>query len=202
MNQKSPLLWFFVILIIVFIYTSAGPAEATLGSDARIVYLHGAWVWISLIAFITAGAVGLIGLLKRATHKNGNTFNQWSRAIGRTGLFFWITYLPISMWAMETNWNGLFLAEPRWRIAMIFAIVGILMQIGLSFLPVIWASFWNLAYVVILITALRSTENIMHPPSPILNSNAWRIQIFFVGLTLLVLAAAWQISRWFKSLEN
>jgi hypothetical protein len=202
MKIKSPLFGFFSLIVIILVITATSPPEATLGKSARIVYLHGAWVWASLFAFVAAGLMGLIGLLKLIAGKANQVNNQWSRAWGRTGLFFWITYLPISMWAMQANWNGLFLAEPRWRIALIFAIGGSLLQLGLTFLPVIWASFWNLVYVITLFAVLQTAENVMHPPSPILDSEAWRIQIFFGGLTLLVIASAWQFSRWFKSIES
>ena len=202
MKYKSIFLWLFILFLLISIFTIMGPAEATLGSNARIVYLHGAWVWASLAAFIIAGCAGLIGLVRQFTGKTTGLYHQWSRAIGRTGLFFWITYLPVSLWAMQTNWNGLFLAEPRWRFAVIFAITGLLLQIGLSFTPVSWASFWNLAYVVGLFAILSTTENVMHPPSPMLESNAWRIQVFFVGLTLLLMMTAWQVARGFKSLEG
>lgn len=202
MTYKSPILWFSIFIVIIAVFTSLGPPEATLGTNARVVYLHGAWVWASLAAFILAGCVGLAGLFRGLTGKSGYPIHQWSRALGRTGLFFWVTYLPLSLWAMEANWNGLFLAEPRWRFAMIFAITGLLLQIGLSFTPVGWASFWNVAFVATLFGVLRSTENVMHPPSPMLDSNAWRIQMFFGGLTLLLLITAWQVARWFRSLEG
>jgi hypothetical protein len=202
MNYRSPLLWFFILFLLISIFTALGPTEATLGTNARVVYLHGAWVWVSLAAFILAGCAGLVGFLNQLTRKAARSYHQWSRALGRTGLFFWITYLPVSLWAMEVNWNGLFLAEPRWRFAVIFAITGLLLQIGLSFTPVRWASFWNMAYVATLFGVLRSTENVMHPASPMLDSNAWRIQLFFGGLTLLMMMTVWQAARWFKSLEG
>jgi len=198
---RSPLFWFTILSLFIFIFTSLGPAEATLGTNARIVYLHGAWVWVSLAAFIIAGCVGLVGLLKKFSGKADYPYHHWSRALGRTGLFFWITYLPISLWAMEANWNGLFLAEPRWRMAVIFAVTGLLLQLGLSFIPASWASFWNLAYITALFIVLRTTENVMHPPNPMLESNAWRIQVFFGGLILLLLLTAWQVARGFKFLE-
>ena len=103
---------------------------------------------------------------------------------------------------MQTNWNGLFLAEPRWRIAVVFSVAGVLLQTGLSFLPVSWASFWNLTFVAALFLTLQTTEKVMHPPRPMLDSNAWRIQFFFWGLTLLLVLAAWQVARLFKSLER
>jgi hypothetical protein len=212
--KKHPILWFIVLLIIIAIISALGPAEATLGTNARVVYLHGAWVWAALAAFIAAGVVGLIGIAimvgtgLRPAPTTGipvsdQNIHQWSRTLGRTGLFFWITYLPISLWAMEANWNGLFLAEPRWRMAAIFAVTGLLLQLGLSFLPVSWASVWNLIYVLALFITLQATENVMHPPSPMLDStNAGRIQIFFGGLNILLLLAAWQVARIFRTFER
>ncbi len=195
--KKSPILWFILILLVIAGFSSLGPAEKTLGPNVRIVYLHGAWVWAALAGFIAAGLVGLIGLIRRRT-----TLHHWSRALGRTGLFFWITYLPISLWAMQTNWNGLFLAEPRWRVAAVFAIGGLLLQIGLTLVEnPAWASGFNLAYVIALFVVLQSTENVMHPPAPVVDSEARRIQLFFLGLNLLTLLAAWQVSRWWYARE-
>jgi len=197
MNWKSPPLWIILSLIVVAGVVLISPPEATLGSNVRIVYLHGAWVWTSLVAFIVAAVVGVAGLALRR-----ESLPTWSRALGRTGLFFWITYLPLSLWAMQSNWNGLFLAEPRWRFAMIFAITGILLQLGLYFLPVIWSSVGNIAYVIALFLVMNSTENVMHPPGPMLESDFGRIQIFFYILTLLLFFTAWQIARWFHNFDT
>lgn len=173
------------------------PQEKTLGANARIVYLHGAWVWASLAGFAAAALVGLAAWI---THRPG--LHSWSRALGRTGLFFWITYLPISLWAMQTSWNGLFLAEPRFRLAVIFSISGLLLQIGLTLLEnPAWASTANIVFAVILFAALFNTPNVMHPPSPMLESEAWRIQLYFFLLFLLTLIAAWQVARWWHRLE-
>ena len=194
---KSPLLWFALILVAIIAFTAVGPAEKTLGANVRVVYLHGAWVWAALISFFAAGLIGAFGLVTRR-----QVYHCWSRALGRTGLIFWITYLPISMWAMQTNWNGLFLAEPRWRLAVVFAIGGLLMQVGITWMEdPLWASVANLAYVLALILALGVAENVMHPPAPILNSDAARIQLFFIILLTLTLLGACQVARWLYQLE-
>jgi len=195
---RSPLLWFGLALAAAAGLAVIGPAEKSLGTNVRVVYLHGAWVWVALAGFLAAAVVGLLGLLARKA-----TWQRWSRALGRTGLFFWITYLPISMWAMQTNWNGLFLAEPRWRLALVFSIAGLLLQIGVSLLEdPAWAAAANLGYFLVLIFALANTQNVMHPPAPILNSEAWRIQVFFAGLLLLTLLAASQLARWMFQFER
>jgi hypothetical protein len=186
------MLGFLLTLAAIAAITFIGPAEKSLGNNVRVVYLHGAWVWTGMIAFLAAAAVGLGGLILRR-----EALHRWSRALGRTGLIFWVTYLPISMWAMQTNWNGLFLSEPRWRVALVFAIGGLLLQIGITLVEEpAWASAANLVYCLALFLALRSTENVMHPPSPILNSDAWRIQLYFAGLLLLTVLAAAQLALW------
>ncbi len=138
---RSPVLWLAVSLFAIAGFTSFGPAERSLGANVRVVYLHGAWVWAALASFMAAAGAGLAGLLSGKV-----SLHHWSRALGRTGLIFWVTYLPISVWAMQTNWNGLFLAEPRWRMALAFAAGGTLLQIGLTLVEKpIWASLGNLA---------------------------------------------------------
>jgi hypothetical protein len=189
---------FIITCLAIALLTNFGPAEHSLGTHIRIVYLHGAWVWVSLAAFILAGGFGAMGLITQR-----DNLHRWSKAFGRTGLIFWVTYLPLSLWAMQSNWNGLFLAEPRWKLALVFAITGILLQVGLSLAdkPNLTSAI-NLGYVIILLLAIQQTENVMHPVSPILNSDAWRIQIFFFGLVAVILLAAWQIARWWYKRES
>lgn len=198
-TSYSAWVWLSLTLLFIGVYTALGPAEHSLGTHIRIVYLHGAWVWASLATFLVAAVFGRLGLL---THHD--PYHCWSAAFGRTGLVFWVTYLPLSLWAMQSNWNGLFLAEPRWRLALIFAITGILLQTGLSLAnrPRLTSAL-NLGYFITLMVALQQTTNVMHPSSPILNSDAWRIQLFFFGLVMLTLLAAWQMARWwYKSEPN
>jgi hypothetical protein len=189
--------WFSLTLLAIGLFTLLSPAEHSLGTHIRIVYLHGAWVWASLAAFFVSGVFGGFGLLTQ--HKS---LHNWSGAFGRTGLIFWVTYLPLSLWAMQSNWNGLFLAEPRWRLALVLAITGILLQIGLSLAdkPRLTSGL-NLGFFIALMIALLRTPNVMHPASPILNSDAWRIQTFFLGLVMLTLLAVWQMARWWYKRE-
>lgn len=196
--KVSPLIWLLFFSLLIAVLTAIGPSEKTLGSNARVVYLHGAWVWTALAYFAAAAISGLAGWAVKSI-----SIHYWSRALGRTGLFFWITYLPVSVWAMQTNWNGLFLAEPRWRLAMIFAISGLLLQLGVTLLEnPSWASLANILFFSTLVIALQSTENVMHPPSPILTSDASRIQLYFASLVILMLLAAWQVARWWRMSES
>lgn len=189
-SNKSTWMYLSITVIMLILLALVGPAEKDLGSNVRVVYLHGAWVWTALSSYFAAAIAGLGGFITRK-----KSLHSWSLALGRTGLFFWLTYLPLSLWAMKTNWNGLFLAEPRWRLALIFAVVGILIQAGLLLLDhPEWSSVGNLAYAIALVVALRNIPSVMHPTSPIFSSDAMRIQFYFLLLMVMVLIAALQVT--------
>ena len=191
---NSPLTLLFITVILIALLALFGPEEQSLGSNVRIVYLHGAWVLAAELAFLAAGVAGLIALIGKL-----DVFHQWSAALGRSGIVFWVTYLPLSLWAMQANWNGLFLVEPRFRLALIFAVTGVLLQIGLWLINMDWVtSLANVIYIVVLRVIFSTADNVMHPPpSPIFNSGNYAIIGFFVALILLSLLAAFFLTRVF-----
>jgi hypothetical protein len=198
-KTKSPLIYFSITVVVIVLLTLFGPEEKSLGSNVRIVYLHGAWVLAAEVAFIAAALTGLLGLVLRR-----DIFHAWSSALGKTGIIFWLTYLPLSLIAMQTNWNGLFLAEPRFRLAIIFAVTGTLLQIGLWLFNISWlTSLANILYIIALRVVFAMAQNIMHPPpSPIFNSGNYVIIGFFVGLNLLAWLAAYFLTRFFLTFNS
>ena len=190
---KSPLNLFFLTVIVIALLAFFGPEEQSLGANVRIVYLHGAWVLTAEIAFFAAAIAGVIAFITRR-----EVFHQWSAALGRAGIFFWLTYLPLSFWAMESNWNGLFLSEPRFRLAVIFAVTGVLLQVGLWIINTNWiTSIANILFIIVLRVVFSTAQNVMHPPpSPIFKSGNYAIIGFFIGLNLLTWLAAYFLSRW------
>ena len=191
---KSPLASFFLTVFAIILLALLGPEEQSLGSNVRIVYLHGAWVLTAEVAFALAALAGLLGLVARK-----DSFHAWSAALGRAGIIFWVTYLPLSLYAMQANWNGLFLAEPRFRLALIFAVTGALLQAGLWIInQKQLTSLANLAFFVALRLVFATAQDIMHPPpSPIFNSGNYVIMVFFVALNLLTWLAAYFLTRVF-----
>lgn len=183
----APILWFMIILFFIGGVAFFGPEVKELGSNVRLVYLHGAWVMAAEVAFVAAAICGILGLFSRRMG-----FHRWSAAFGRTGIVFWITYLPLSLWAMQANWNGLFLSEPRFRLALVFAIAGVLLQAGLWIMSIPWlTSSANIIFIVVLRYIFSQAANIMHPPpSPIFSSGMWQVISFFIGMNFLALAAA------------
>jgi hypothetical protein len=194
---RSPLILFPATVLAMAVLALFGPEDRSLGDNVRIVYLHGAWVLAAEVAFAAAGLTGLIGLISRR-----DVFHRWSAALGRTGIVFWVTYLPLSLWAMEANWNGLFLAEPRFRLAVTFAVVGVLLQVGLWIISLPWLiSAANLVFIVALRISFARAQYVMHPPpSPIFDSGNGLIIGFFIGLNLLSWLAAYFLTRWWLTL--
>lgn len=186
------------LLVLIAAVALLGPAEAELGTNVRIVYLHGAWVWTALAGFASAAGAGLIGLISR---RRG--WLQQSKVLGQAGAIFWITYLPLSLWAMQANWNGLFLLEPRWRIGMDFALIALLLQAAILLLHIpFMTGLLNVGYAGSLLWSLSRAEQVMHPPSPIASSDSSLIQIYFAGLVLLCLLTGWSLSRLLLNLQT
>ena len=199
-NVNGKLKWAALVLIgvIIALFTAFGPLEKTLGVNVRLVYLHGAWVWAALAGIMVGGLYGLAGLL---TQNRG--LHAWSRARARTGLLMWLLFLPQSLFVMQANWNGLFLDEPRFRIPLNLAIVGLLLQIGLAFFPAgAWTSLGNLGFAAVVLWGMSGLQTVLHPESPIFSSDARGIQIFFFGLVVLLLLLAWQIAGLLRGLEK
>jgi hypothetical protein len=196
---KTPLILFIATVIVIALLALFGPEERSLGANVRIVYLHGAWVLSAEVAFVAAAIAGVIAFITKR-----DVLHHWSAALGRTGIFFWLTYLPLSLWAMESNWNGLFLSEPRFRLAVIFAVTGVLLQVGLWIMNTHWiTSVANIIYIIVLRVIFSTASNVMHPPpSPIFNSGNYVIIGFFLALIALTLLAAFFLTRvFFKAAE-
>jgi len=189
-KRFSPLLFFFVTVLVIIGLSLFGPEEQSLGSNVRIVYLHGAWVLAAEVAFAAAALAGLLALVMR--RKN---LHHWSAALGRTGIVFWLTYLPISMLLMQINWGGFFFDEPRWRIPFTFAVIAVLLQSGLFLINhLMVSSIANLIFAAALFWSLNRVTSILHPDSPIFGSGSISIQVFFILLLFISLLAGWQIN--------
>jgi len=198
---------FAINVVLIAIVSAFGPEEKNLGTNVKLVYIHGAWVLAAELALIFAGLLGFAALFAEFLMKKkelADKFYTWSQALGLTGIIYWVTYLPLSMLAMQSNWNGLFLAEPRFRFALTFAVAGILLQIGLWIMnDKRLLAMANIAYIIVLRVVFANAANIMHPPpSPIFNSGNYTIMFFFVFLIVLTLSSALLVSLlWLDALK-
>ncbi len=196
--------WLFLFnAALIALFALLAPLERSLGSTIRLVYFHGAWVWAGKLAFGAAAAAGLCGLLLRHWPTRPSLpgwisrLPAWTLALGRTGLFFWVTYLPMSLLVMQVSWGGLFLQEPRFQVPLTFGVVGLLMHAGFYFLDqpdLVCAG--SLVYGVALWIALGEVTNVLHPDSPIYTSGSLPIELFFSLLLALTVLLGFQIAGW------
>jgi hypothetical protein len=184
-------------LALLGLITSLGPVERSLGVNVRLVYLHGVWVWTALLALGASALLAIPGAFL------DHAFSQrWSRPLGQAGLLFWITYLPMSIWTMQANWNGLYLAEPRFKIGLDFAVIGVLLQAAILIIsqPRV-ASILNLSFFIALAISLSRAEQVMHPPSPIMTSDSLLIRGYFFILLAVAVCAGVFLTLWIADLR-
>jgi hypothetical protein len=192
---RTPMFGFLVSLLAMTLLTSVGPVERSLGVNVRLVYLHGVWVWTAILALGASALTALPGAFLDHTPSQ-----RWSQALGQAGMIFWITYLPLSIWTMQANWNGLYLAEPRFKIGLDFAVIGILLQAASLIInkPRL-TNVLNLAFFISLIISLNRAEQVMHPPSPIMTSESLLIRGFFFLLLAVAVTAGTFLTLWIAS---
>lgn len=191
MKLLTPIWRTVLLILLAIIVATLAPPEKTLGEQARLIYFHGGWVWAALLCFACSGAAGLYGFFRRKAN-----FLSWSIALQRSALIFWLLFLPMSLWVMQVSWNGLFLAEPRFRIPLNFAIIGLVFQVATTLIgnPRV-SGMVNFLFVAALAVALRGAEYILHPQMPILNSQAGVLRYIFLALVILLTAACWSLAH-------
>ena len=185
---------FLITIFIIAILMVFGPVEKTLGANIRLVLLHGAWVWTGKVAFGLATIFSLAAIIRAKLP----TWLNLSRASAYTGLFFWLTYLPMSLVVMQINWGGLFFDEPRWRVPFLFGVIAVLLQVGLWLFSNRWITIaGNFIFGIALWWQLGSIQNILHPDMPVSQSDSSNIQIYFILLIILAVLFGVQIGAWF-----
>jgi len=192
------------LLGLILILTLLGPAEKSLGETARIIYLHGALVWVAIMAFGAAALLGLlalVGLLGVPVLQDWP--HRWCLAAGRVALIFWTSYLPLSMWAAQSAWGRVALDDPSFLKAFRVLAAALIVQvmIWLWVRPAWLQSLLNIAPFILVTLQLSRPERIMHPESPIGNSESLLIQVYFYTLSALCALLAVMVGRVMLSLH-
>lgn len=170
------------------------PSDVTLAGTSKVVYLHGALVWTALLTLTAAGVLGCAALAAMFAQR-GDVLHAWTLALGRTGILFWLAYIPVSMLASRMAWNAIFLAEPRYVTAFRVLAIGVIVQVIIILFnrPVV-SSALHVAQAVVLWALLLNTPSVLHPDNPILGSTP-SIQFFFGLIVLACGLAALQVAR-------
>jgi hypothetical protein len=181
------------LIALLAVWLWLAPSEARLGSVIKVVYVHGALVWVGLLTFSLAGVLGLIALLARRA-----VWYRGTEAAGLAALLVWIAYVVSSMavtgltWGQLVAWN-----EPRVRVtglillasAAIFAVSRLVNQRDLT-------AAANLVMGIVPWVVVHRAEAIRHPVDAIASSGSTAIQGYYLLIVLTVAALACTLVAW------
>ena len=188
-----------VAVFVSLILTWMAPAEATLGKAVKLVYLHAAIMWVGFGLLTIGGAAGLLYVFWR---KKG--FINWSCGSSFVGIALISITGILGAITAKITWGQIYWAEPRMAMLgwIIIAAVAAAVVIKLSESSVI-AGLANCGLAVIAWTLLIRTERVVHPGSPIFNSDSLTIKVFPLLITGFIAIASLQIVRyWTTSSKN
>jgi hypothetical protein len=181
------------LIALLAVWLWLAPSEARLGSVIKVVYVHGALVWVGLFTFSLAGVLGLIALLaRRAVWYHG------TEAAGFAALLVWIAYVVSSMAVTGLTWGQLIAwGEPRVRVTglILLASVAIFVVSRLVNQRDFTAAA-NLAMGIVPWVAVQRAEAIRHPVDAIGSSGSTAIQGYYLLIVLTVAALAFTLVAW------
>lgn len=180
------------LTVCALILTWLAPEEKTLGNLVKLVYVHAATTWVALIMYTLAGLIGLGYLVWRQ-----NSFYQWSSAIEKTAILFWIGQIALGLLAMRFIWGGFYWGEPRVILAWAILLVSVSSYVisTISEKPAV-ISLLNFGVALTLWILIIKLANVLHPGKAILGSPETNIKLFTGLIALFFLGAAAQLTRY------
>jgi hypothetical protein len=190
--RTLPLLMVGLLLLLV-VWVILSPAETHLGNLVKLVYVHGALVWVGLVTFSTAGGVGLLALVLRRP-----VWYRVTRAAGTGALVVWIIYALTAMlvtgfaWGQLIAWN-----EPRVQATGLILVAALVLSAVTQLVdhPDFTAAV-NLAMGIVPWLVVSRADVIRHPVDPIGGSESTAIQAFFLLIELTLVALAVLLIVW------
>jgi hypothetical protein len=113
------------LMTLLLLWLALTPAEERLGGLIRLVFVHGALVWVGLITFSVAGVLGLLALVVRR-----RCLYQGADSAGLAALVVWVAYVVSAMivtgltWGQLIAWN-----EPRVRATALILMAAVVLFI-------------------------------------------------------------------------
>jgi hypothetical protein len=186
------------LLLLLLVWVVLAPAEARLGNLVKLVYVHGALVWVGLVTFSLAGALGLAALtLGRPTWHRG------TRAAGTAALIVWILYSVSAMvvtgltWGQVIAWN-----EPRVRASGSILLAALLLAVVIRLVNhSVFTALVNLIMGIVPWLVVRQAGVIRHPVDPIGGSGSTAIQGYYALIVVTVAALAATLVAWLWTVE-
>jgi len=200
MNYKFKRYSNFIIILILFllgiIITYFSPSEVTLESLAKVVYLHGALIWVGLILFLIIGIIGSFNLLLN------KSYEKYLISLQEVVTIFWISSTALGFVVAYLSWGGILWVEPRLLSSIIISIVSIIIYYTNSEVKI--GAVKNILYILqslIIYMLIIISNRIFHPENSIIESDL-NIQISFISLIIIFMFFALQIARIRKLNKN
>jgi hypothetical protein len=182
---------FLFLLVAMGVVLFRAPLEQTLGSGIRVVYLHVALIWASLLGLLLNGVLGLaVAVTERPL------WERWRQLFGWLFIGLFILGVLVSLWAQQVNWGGILWREPRNVSVFNVTAVALISQILADWSPRLrWRGLLSIALSAFILWEIPRAELVMHPGDPIGSSTSAGIQFTFYSLAILcflaVLCLAW-----------
>ena len=179
---------FLLLLAAIGVILFRAPLEQTLGSGIRVVYLHVALIWASLLGLLLNGVLGLaVAVTERPF------LERWRQILGWLFIGLFVLGVLVSLWAQQVNWGGILWREPRNVSVFNVTAVALITQILADWSPRLrWRGLLSVALAAFILWEIPRAELVMHPGDPIGGSTSSAIQFTFYSLAILCfLAVLW-----------
>jgi len=197
-SQTQRVFWILLGLSVVFsaLILLIMPAEKTIGSIIKVVYLHGALSRAGMLGLMAAGAVGLAYLIRPQP-----ALARWTKALALSGWAYWTAHFIVSMPATRFTW-GPWIAWGEPRVTMTLQI----MLVGLAVIAVSWlvaderfAAAANLLLATAVVVLAARTGVLRHPLDPIGQSPSGLLRWIYLALLVPVVGSmvlvAWRLTQ-------
>ena len=181
------------LLVLLIVWVVLAPAEATLGSVVKLVYVHGALVWVGLLTFTLAGVLGLVALLVRRA-----LWYEGAAAAGAAALWIWVIYSISAMAVTALTWGQLIAwNEPRVRATALILLAALLLAIVARLVGHRdFSAAMNVVMGIVPWILVQRAEAIRHPIDPIGGSGSTAMQTFYLLMVLTVAGLALVLVAW------
>lgn len=181
------------LFALLVIWLVLAPAETRLGNLVKLVYVHGALVWIGLFSFSLAGGLGLVALIVRRP-----PWYRGTESAGLSALILWVVYVVSAMAVTRLTWGQLIAwNEPRVRATGLILVAAVVLFVVARLVahPVFTAAT-NVLMGIVPWVVVRQADAIRHPVDPIGGSGSAAIQGYYWLIVLTVAGLAATLVAW------
>lgn len=186
-----------ILVAVVAVTLILMPAEKTLGTAIKWVYLHASFDAVGLLGFYGSALLAAVYLIIKK-----DSLSRWATAFWKTGTIFWAGGWIIGTVLGIVIWGGWTTAEPRNLLAPAIMLLGIGGWVISGNLDNKKApAYTYLAGALLIWAALNFTGKVIHPLDPIGSAdNVLQVtyRILFLAMALL----GWEFVRKLSTREN